>query len=210
MIRVLVFIFLLTLAAGCGQGGTGYFSGTVVYEYTYTTDSLDADSLAGVRPQIGYFRYDENDYQSRFTGKDTSTYFYSGILNKCIAEEGHSGVYTCDDYGEASDSVITYRIYDTEEKVLGHSCRIMEIQKSRSLVKYYFSEDLIMSPGTYRNHKSFNWDFYGRISGGGLVLKLEHRFRSFTMYGIAVQVEKKNKAFRALEIEDSVFRNYCN
>lgn len=61
-----------------------FFSGIIEYDYSYTSDSLNTDSLAKERPAKGIFRYDQENYQSSFTGKDTLTYYYSGSLNKCV------------------------------------------------------------------------------------------------------------------------------
>lgn len=204
-----VFILLFMLAACQPQKESNYFSGTIAYDYSYTSDSLNIDSLTRSRPSKGLFRYDINDYQSEFTGSESNTYYYSGKLNKCIAENSLQKKLECEDYGVASDSILSYKLYDTDEKILGYSCRVIELQKSRSWVKYYFSKDLIMSPATYQNHKAFNWDGYGTQAGGGLILKLEHRFKLFTMKGVATRIEVKKNNFRALEIEDSLFTRVC-
>ena len=153
--------------------------------------------------------YDAINYQSRFINHDTVTYYYSGKLNKCIEATGNRKNYECEDYGTATDSVISIKEYATEEKVLGYDCRVIEMQKQRSLVKYYFSTVIRLAPATYEKHRAYNWDIYGEKAGGGLVLRLEHRFEHFTMKGIATSLHKFDN-FRALEIEDSVFARSCN
>jgi hypothetical protein len=193
----------------CNNEDKKYFTGTIEYTYTYSSDSLNTDSLTKERPAKGIFRYDENNYQSRFINTDTLTYYYSGTMNKCIAEAGSTKKYECEDYGVMTDSVLAVKEYVTEEKVLGHSCRILELQKKNSLVKYYISTNLKIAPATYRLHKSYNWDDYGEKSNGGLILKLEHRFKSFTMSGIATSLKVMNDGFSALEINDTLFSQIC-
>lgn len=195
--------------AGCKNYDSKYFAGTVEYAYSYSSDSLNTDSLTAARPAKGTFRYDENNYQSKFTGNDTFTYFYSGSLNKCISETGLQQNYECEDYGLATDPVVSVKLYDTDEKVLGFPCRIIEIQKTRSFVKYYVSRNHIMAPATYQKHRSYNWDLYGEKTGGGLVLKSEHRFKIFTMKGIATALEVHNNNFSALEIDEKLFTRHC-
>ncbi|NOT50333.1 MAG: hypothetical protein HOP10_03540 [Chitinophagaceae bacterium] len=202
--------FLLVIVAACStKKENKYFSGTIEYAYSYNSDSLNTDSLIKARPSKGFFRYDENDYQSRFTGADTNTYYYSGKLNKAVAEYSLQKELVCEDYGTATDSIISYKLYDTDEKILGYSCRVIELQKSRSWVKYYFSGEHTMSSVTYQNHKAYNWDFYGEKAEGGLVLKVEHRFKLFTMSGIATNLKEYNKGFKALEIDKILMDSLC-
>ncbi len=65
----------LLLMTGCKNPGNKYFFGTIEYVYTYSSDSLNVDSLTASRPAKGFFRYDTTDYQSTFIGSDTVNYF---------------------------------------------------------------------------------------------------------------------------------------
>lgn len=205
-------ILLTSVAfAACKPGKeAAYFTGTISYSYTYSSDSLNADSLSAMRPSRSDFRYDLQDYQSRFTGKDTAVYYYSGKRNKCLEKTNGTENYSCDDYGLVTDSVISWKIYDAGEKVLGYACRILEIQKGNSWVKYHVSRDLRIAPATYEKHRSYNWDLYGEKAEGGLILRSEHRFRHFTMKGEATAVDRKDNAFRALKLDDTLFDQVCN
>lgn len=197
------------LISACKGPEKQYFSGTIEYKYTYTSDSLDADSIAALRPIKGSFRYDSSAYQSRFINKDTTTYYYSGHLNRCISTTNSKDEYSCDDYGQVTDSILSWKVYDTKEKILGYSCKVLEMQKAGSWVKYYVSTDLQIAPGTYKKHVSYNWDLYGEKTNGGLILQSEHRFKAFTMKGIVSVVERKGIDFKALEIEDTLFLKFC-
>ncbi|MBL7732194.1 MAG: hypothetical protein JNM88_13525, partial [Chitinophagaceae bacterium] len=172
-------------------------------------DSLNADSLALLRPARGFFRYDEDNYQSRFTGRDTFTYYYNGKNNRCISAEGEGRELACEDYSLPTDTVLSVKDYATAETVLGYPCRILEMQKSGSWVKYYYATGLHIAPATYEKHRAYNWDAYGTKADGGLILKLEHRFRSFTMKGEATRVKSETAGFRALGINDSLFSSVC-
>lgn len=201
---------LLFAYTGCvKKAKEKYFTGTVEYTYTYISDSLNTDSLKRLRPANGYFRYDTGNYQSRFTGADTFTYYYSGNLNKCLSEPGSSKKYECEDYSIMSDSVLSVKDYSTKEEILGYPCRILELQKKNSRVKYYYTTDLRVAPLTYKNHKAYNWDVYGTKAGGGLILKMEHRFSKFVMSGLADNLSIKKGDFKALEIEESLFSEIC-
>ena len=193
----------------CSNPGNKYFTGTIGYAYTYSSDSLNADSLAKTRPFKSSFRYDTVNYQSKFIGADTTTYYYSGQFNRSLSPTDQQGNYECEDYGAFTDSVISYKLVDTEEKILGYSCKILEIQKKNSWLQYYVSNDLRVAPGTYRRHASYNWDYYGEKANGGLILRSEHRFKYFTMKGIATTVAKSNSSFKALEIDEKLFSRYC-
>lgn len=186
-----------------------YFIGEIEYKYSYKSDILNTDSLAKLRAMKSSFRYDNNDYQSRFIGADTITYYYSGKHNKSVSETGQQKNYECEDYSEVTDSVISVNLYDTNEKVLGYSCKVFEMQKQNSWVRYYVSKELKIAPATYRLHRSYNWDEYGKNTDGGLILKSEHRFKHFTMTGIATKVGENNTDFIALELDKVIFERVC-
>lgn len=194
----------------CNKGkNEKYFSGTVEYAYTFSSDSLNADSLAKRRPAKSLFRYDTTGYQSVFTGQDTATYYYSGKLNRCVFQTAPGGQFQCEDYGVLTDSVLSVRFYDTDEKILGYSCKVLEMQKKNSWVKYYVSTELKIAPATYQGHRSYNWDTYGKESGGGLILKMEHRFGYFTMNGIATGVKVMTGHYKALELSEAEMDKIC-
>lgn len=204
------FYLLLLLITACNaQKKDKYFSGTIEYAYSYSSDSLNADSLAKTRTTKSFFRYDENDYQSQFVASDTETYYYSGVFNKCVSKTGTPPVYGCEDYSVLTDSVLSIKLYDTDEKVLGYSCKILEMQKKNSWVKYYVSTDLKITPATYQKHKSYNWDVYGEKAEGGLILRSEHRFKLFTMSGIVTGLREYHKGFKALEIDKKLMDSLC-
>lgn len=186
-----------------------YFTGSIEYAYTYSSNLLNADSLTATRPVKSSFRYDLENYQSGFYGKDTSTWYYSGKLNRCIGKQSSQPEFTCEDYGTFTDSVLSWKLYDTDEKIMGHACRVLEMQKANSWVKYHVSRELILAPDTYRRHRSYNWDVYGEKGGGGLILKSEHRFTYFTMQGIATSVTQYGADFTALELNRRLFSELC-
>jgi hypothetical protein len=198
-------IVLLAILAGCSNDKTPFFQGTIEYAYTYQSDSLNADSISMLRPKRAIFRYDTSNYQSTFIGKDTTTYYYSGTLNKALS----GSPLECENYGTATDSVLSVRVYDTDEKILGNGCRILEMTKSRSFVRYYVSTETRIAPTTYKLHRSYNWDVYGEKSDGGIILKVEHRFGVFTMHGLATSITPANPGFKALDIDESLIRQIC-
>lgn len=185
------FILIIALIAGCRQKSK-YFTGVIDYKYSYTSDSLNVDSLAKARPDFGTMQYANVGYYSSFSrsgslaSQDELRYYYYGPSNKCLSR-GRNTSY-CEDYGIANDSVLSVRVYDTDEKVLGYACRIVEMQKKTSLVKYHISRKLKANPLTYKNHKAYNWDIYGKAANGGVILKVEHIFKLFTLHGIAVRL----------------------
>ena len=206
----LLVIFIILFIAGCKNSGNKYYTGIVEYTYTYSSDSLNIDSLTAIRPSKSILRYDTLNYQSEFIATDTIIYYYSGLYNICLSATKHRDNYECEDYSAFTDSVISYRLYDTDEKILGYPCKILEVQKKNSWLQYYVSNELKISPGTYRKHVSYNWDFYGEKTNGGLILRSEHRFKSFTMHGIATAVNIKPGNFKALEIDEKLFSQFAS
>ena len=187
-----------------------YFIGEVEYSYSYESDILNNDSLKAVKPFLSIFRFDLHNYQSRFIGQDTLTYYYSGKLNKCLSEKNDSRNYDCEDYGSAEDSVLSFRLSDTDEILFGQECQVLEFQTPHFNTRYFVSKEKHIAPETYRKHLSYNWSFYGEQCNGGLILKLEHQFKSYKMTGTATRVSEKTADFQALEVFESTILAMCN
>ena len=151
-----------------------------------------------------------NAYQSRFFGKDTTTWYYFSLYNRCLMSvNGILDESSCEDYSINSDSVFWHKIYDTDEKILGHSCRIIEYQGRHFLNRYYVSTELHLAPNTYKYHDAYNWSFYGNKTNGGLILKMEHIFDKYTMHGIATRIIPFAEGEKAMEVGEADFRRLC-
>lgn len=209
-LRRILMLFGVTFLFSCSSKKGPFFIGKINYDYTYESNSLNVDSITKLRPSKSVFKFDKYNYQSQFIISDTLKYFYSGKYNKCISPIAKSDKYDCEDYSIPTDSILSYNEYETDEKILGHSCKIIEFQTKHFWNRYYVATDLKISPDTFINHKAYNWKFYGEKSNGGLILKLEHRFKKFTMKGIATSIEVKKSDFNALGISNEEFLKNCN
>jgi len=207
-IGVSIFITIgLPLLTACVK--KNWFTGSIEYQYTYESRMLNADSLKKNKPYKSEFRYDTINYQSRFFAIDTMTYFYSGHRGKSIVQMNADSNLVCEDYRVPTDSIFSFKVYQTNEKIMGHNCKIIEWQGKYFYNVFYVSTDLQIAPGTYRDHISYNWKFYGEQAGGGLILKSEHRFRNYTMKGIAVKIKEEAGDFNALQIDENSFDRIC-
>lgn len=205
--NIFPFMIGLLLLASCSK--PKYFTGIVEYKYSYESNTLNADSLSQHKPYKSVFHYDTLNYQSRFIGADTMTYYYSGQSGKCIGQTNSEMKFECEDYRIATDSILSFKVSETNEKIMGHNCSTIEWQGKYFYNIFYVSTDFKIAPGTYRNHHSYNWKFYGDKTGGGLILKSEHRFKNYTMKGIAVNIKEETKDFKALGIGNEVFDVNC-
>lgn len=203
---IFLFSFIL-LFFSCSK--PGYFTGVIEYKYKYESVILNTDSLTKLKPNKSEFRYDTYNYQSRFFAQDTTTYYYSGQWGKCISQINSTNKFDCEDYRVLTDSVLSYKEYETNEKILGQNCKIIEWQGKYFYNIFYVSTDLKISPHTYKKHLSYNWKIYGEKAKGGLILKTEHRFKNYIMKGIAVNVKKEKKDFKSLSIDNTNFEIYC-
>lgn len=209
MKHLYIFLFsVILLNASCIQKQQ-YFNGQIEYKYTYEGDSINIDSLTRLKPHKSIFLFDNNNYQSKFIGQDSFTYYYNGTLNKCITETNSNKDYACEDYGIPTDSIISFKTYDTDEKVLGFQCKIIEFQAKRFWNKYFVSTDLIIAPGTYNKHVSYNWKYCNEKTGGGLILKSEHRFKNYTMKGVITAINQHDNNFHAVPFDEKTISAIC-
>ena len=209
ILKFFICVFSCTLFS-CQNQNKDYFQGQVIYKYHYTSDVLNIDSLNQSKIHTSIFKYDTENYQSTFINKDSTTYFYLSSINKCLKAINGQLQDICEDYSEATDSIINFRVYDTDEKILGQDCMIIEFQGLHFWNRFYVSKDSKISPNTYKDHKAYNWQFYGNQTHGGLILKLEHRFKTFSMHGEATYISNLKWNEKALDITTQEALSNCN
>ena len=78
-------ISAMIFVIGCSKPGNKYFTGTIEYAYTYSSDSLNADSLAKTRPARSLLRYDTINYQSKLINNANGLKGL-GIDNKAVVK----------------------------------------------------------------------------------------------------------------------------
>ncbi len=185
------------------------FLGRVEYDYTYTSALLNTDSLKKVKPHTGIFLYDTGHYESRFYGRDTVVYIYSGNANKAVSQTNGRWDTACEDYSVYTDTATAVRLLETTEKVQGSDCSILEFTGRYFATRYWVSKRFILSPAVYNRHNAYNWRFYAEHSGGGLILKLEHRFKQYTMHGVARKIVSGNDSHSAINKEAQQLLERC-
>ena len=100
-------------------------------------------------------------------------------------------------------------LYNTTEVILGHACRVYELEGKYFRTRYYVSKELRIAPATYRKHLAYNWSAYGEHTDGALILGLEHEFKQFRMKGVAVSIDEFSMGDKALEISEQLIREHC-
>ena len=147
---------------------------------------------------------------SIFIGSDTITYYYKSDINKAVWKNKDKEEFECEDYGIPTDSIITFKIYPTKEKIQGQEVEVLEYQSKYFWTRYYMSKALKISPKTYKDHLAYNMSFYGDKTEGGLILKLEHRFENYSMRGDLLELKRYKPNFIAIEINKNEIINTCN
>jgi hypothetical protein len=186
-----------------------WFVGQIEYSYSYESDSLNIDSLAALKPWRSIFRYDTATYQSQFIGKDTFTYYYLSAINKAYYQKNSGSETDCEDYSQPTDSIHSFKVYDVPEKILGQACMVLEFQSNYFWNRYYVSKEQKIAPKTYQKHQAYNWSFYGEKAAGGLILGLEHRFKKYTMKGVATSIKQFPSQEQALQVPEAKITEAC-
>lgn len=185
----LLFSFACDNSAMYMENEDDYFHGEITYRYTYQSDQLDSDSLTQVRPHTGKMLFEAQNYRSVFIGSDTSRYIYLGDVNLCYGYYSQDQTEECEDYSMYTDSILDFKVYESDTTILGLDCFVLEFQSKYFWNRYYVSETIHLNPLSYEDHHAYNWSFYGKECKGGLILAMEHRFNKFTMKGRAINIE---------------------
>lgn len=211
--KIWVIILLFSTLSSCAKKpykeNYPYFQGEIEYVYTYESDVLDLDSLNAVKPSKAIFRYDLLNYQSTYFAEDTTSYYYLSETNSAISKTNDVFDESCLDYSIPTDSIIYFNIYETNEEVLKQACKVVEYKSKSMWNQYMVSKEMKISPKTYKNHVAYNWQFYGEEASGGLILRLEHRFPTYTVKGVATRIKIFYNSETALEMSPAKIKNLC-
>lgn len=190
----------IVLFISCGQAPS-YFEGKIIYQYSYESETLNADSLAENRTASSEFYYQGARYKNSFIGKTIDRYIFNGDTGFSYHESSQTDTILCEDYRLPTDSVINLQIIPTKEKVLGYATQIIEIVGKFSTTKFWVSTTLKTNPDWYKSHQAYNWHFYLEQADGGIILKVEHIFKHFTMHGIATEVKLMDVPEKIFELQ---------
>lgn len=195
----LLFIFLTCLVfLNCKTEEVADFEGFIKYEYTYESDSLNVDTLKKHRPSLSLFYYKDSLYLSSFIGQSTDMYIVNGKTGVAYYLSGENDTIVCEDYTKQTHQIKNYNLLPSEETVLGYDTRILEIEMEDATTRFWVSTDLKVNPQNFKNHIAYNWFFYLQKADGGIILKMEHEYPTFTMKGLATQIQ-------SMEVPDSKF-----
>ena len=170
---------------------------------------MNIDSLKAQRPSKGKMIYKDSMYKSMFFGKDTAIYIYdnnSGISYN-FSEKNDS--IDCEGYKTNSDTVSRFEIMETNEKILGQKVKILEFDSKYATNRFFYSLTHKVAPFNYDKHLAYNWKFYKEKTNGGVLLKVEHIFKKFTMIGIATKIEAKTVSESEFVIDKTKLKNTC-
>ena len=153
--------------------------------------------------------FKDSKYKSIFESKNKmEIYIYdneSGIAYD-LTDKDSIG---CEDYKMNNDSIYSYEIIETDEKVLGHEVKILEFKSKYATNKFFFSKNYKVAPHNYDKHLAYNWKFYMEKADGGVILKVEHVFKKFTMKGVATQFEVQEINPKLFEIDKNKLKMAC-
>jgi hypothetical protein len=188
------------------------FEGIIEYAYTYQSDSINIDSLKTNRPSSGQMVYKDSLYKSvfiGFIGKNTESYIYDNHTGIAFHLSISSDSIDCEDYTAQNDTVFSYQIIETGEKILGEEVNILEFVSKYATQRFYYSLKHKVAPFNYDKHLAYNWNFYKEKTNGGVLLKVEHIFKKFTMIGIATKIEAKEISIKEFRFDLNKLKAAC-
>lgn len=208
-----ILLVLLSGITSCQQQkaeqSDGFFQGELHYHYSYQSDVHNLAYLKSIRPKISVFRFDSNNYQSTFYGADTISYYYNSHKNVAISSKNMIFEPDCQDYSINPEQRLSSKVYDTDELVMGYPCKVIEFETTNGFYRYHVSTEIFLPPPTYQNHLAYNWAFYGKQAKGGIILRMETRFRDFTMIGEITKIGWYRNGQKAWTISEKLLDQAC-
>jgi hypothetical protein len=108
-----------------------------------------------------------------------------------------------------TDAILNWKIIDTDEKILGEAVKILEFSTSNIVNRYHYSLKHKVAPFNYDKQLAYSWKFHKELTGGGVLLKVEHIFKKFSITGVATKIETRNVADEEFEIDENRLKRHC-
>lgn len=175
------------------------FEGIIKYKLKFqdkTGEMSDEDGKMFMGDeQIYYIK--ENKYRSEMNGMMKMTQIYSGNDTLYSLMGGIDAV-LFNLAIENPDSLISYKIEDSKEKIKGLKCKVLKIIADNGTVDYYFNPIIAIASDAYKNHKYGFWKLSLEVTNGALPLKL------IADYG-DVKIETVAKKITPQALNDNLF-----
>ena len=151
--------------------------------------------------QVYYLK--KGKYKAQMNGLLKMTLFYNNtdtLYTKMTGQNVLLYNLVNEDEGE---KIVSHEFSDVTETIAGVKCKLFIVKTSKGIRKYYYSNEVKIDPKYYENHKFGLWDYFMKMTNGGVSIKsiadLDDSYQSIE----AVSIEKK-------KIDDTIFERPKN
>ncbi|GAK91793.1 hypothetical protein JCM19297_285 [Nonlabens ulvanivorans] len=123
-----------------------YFEGRVTYKQSYTSDRLDADSLANVSANGNLYEINHNYYRGLTYSADSAQFILDGRLGKSLYKTKNQSSFTCYDHTQVNSKIGTIKKNDSIKIINGFRCKSFQIISNGRTATYFYSLDYKMHP----------------------------------------------------------------
>ena len=184
--KIISIIGIITLIF-ISNSNKNYFEGKITYKQSYTSDRLDADSLANVSANGNLYEINHNYYRGLTYAKDSAQFILDGRLGKSLYKTKNQSRFTCYDHTQVSSQIGTIKKNDSIKIINGFRCKSFKIISKGRTTTYFYSLDYKMHPNIYSKYLEWNWKEKMELSNGGITIKSIHQNE---LYKLTIEIEK--------------------
>lgn len=199
-ISLLVFILysLNTLAQD------SYFTGKIVYEYTFLNPNTGQDITETMTEQMGaeqHYFINEHSYKS-YDENGIFGQLYNSGNNKYYFAQGDQIMMI--DASVTMDKVTEIIHLDETEIILGFECKKLIVKTENSETIYWYSPQLTIDYEIFSGHKFGEWADYLKASNGSIALKFIVENEYYSWISTATFIESMTFEKGDFDIENEI------
>lgn len=169
-----------------------HFEGAIIYDIVYQdkTGEMSDEEAQQFMGNEQKFSIKGDKYASEMNGFLNVKQIYVGN-DTLYSQMGGINALMYIDAKENPDSLISYKITEVDEKILGYDCQLLEIKSTEGLTSYYFNPKIVVNPEDYKNHEYGFWKFSLNVTGGALPLKSISDYEDLKLVIIAKSIDRE-------------------
>ncbi len=110
-------------------------------------------------------------YKSELNGLLKMTTFYNGNDTLFMKTAMTKSLMYAKVTEEEEEKVISHKFTDITETIAGVKCKLVIVKTTKGTHKYYYSNDVRIDPKYYKNHKMGLWNYFMKITNGGISIR---------------------------------------
>ncbi len=169
------------------------FEGIIKFksEFVDKTGEVPKEQIKKLMGDENVFFLKEEKYKSEMNGLLNMKSFYNGSDTLFVKMYGTKSLMYELITKKEEEKVLSHEFTKITKKIAGIDCKLLIVKTNKGVHKYYYSDDVKIDPKYYKNHSLGLWNYFMKITKGGISIKHVSDLKDSYSSIEAVSIERK-------------------